>query len=113
MYFCKGHPPQRNLVEVIARNGVVPRVKTQRGRCDIKNANITRQRVIDPVTQFIRVQARYRSQVGNLPQRMHTGIRPPGPAQVKRRVGKHFAQCPAQLSGNRTHLTLFLPSGIP
>src|SRR5215510_10399617 len=118
IFFAEGRAPRRDLIKVAPRNGVVARMKTIVGLFDLQDVDVRRQPVIYGVEDLLRTgnvfrpaSARREFQMGDLRQRMNSGVGAPRAADLDLSIEEIFSGL-AQFAGDRARVRLLLPSAV-
>jgi len=112
------HPPDeglaesgaatRDLIEVRTAEGVMAGVEPVVDVTGVDDIDVLGQTIVEPVEELLDVHWLRRLQVGDLPERVHTGVGSPRPLNVNRRA-EELAGGPQQFTLNGTGILLPLP----
>ena len=101
-----------DLIQVAARLGVVARVEAVRGLVDPPDVDVGREGVVEAAAQRVRRQVGIQVEVGDLRERVHAGVCPPGAVELELTAASHVAHGPIDLSRDRPRVLLDLPAAV-
>src|SRR5439155_11603449 len=116
------HPPDvrlgerraapRELIQVAARDGVVPRVKTVRHLRRREDVDVGRQLVVQPPAQRVGRQIRADVEMRHLRERVHAGVGPARSVQLEVLAPGDRADSAVDFTLHRLRVLLDLPAAV-
>ena len=106
--FAECGAPARDLIEIGAPHGVMAGVEPVVGVSGGDDVDVLGKQIVEPVDELLLGQGLRRLQVGDLPDRVHTGVGAPGPLDIDRDA-EQLAGRPQQVALNGAGIQLPLP----
>jgi hypothetical protein len=104
--------PSRDLIEIAARHGVVPRVEAVRHLLDGDDVDVGWQLVVQLPAQRLGSHRRVELEVRDLRERVHAGIGPARAVELELAGLERFADGAVDLTLDRAGVLLDLPAAV-